>query len=107
MPSENSSGERRTQGAITKTGNTHARRLLVEGAWHHRKPYRPNRALIRRQDAQPPTVRDRATRGDRRLHQRWRRFDARNKPPTIAVVAVARELAGWCWSLAVMDEHQS
>ncbi|MFF4259298.1 hypothetical protein ACFY1L_49855 [Streptomyces sp. NPDC001663] len=54
--------------------------------------------------AQPPAVRDRAERGNRRLHQRWKRFDARDKRPTIAAVAVARELAGWCWSLAFMDE---
>jgi transposase len=48
-------------------------------------------------------VRERAERGNRRLHQRWRRLDGRGKRPTISVVAVARELAGWCWSLAVMD----
>ncbi|MEU9919699.1 IS110 family transposase [Streptomyces sp. NPDC051001] len=104
VPSEASSGERRVQGAITKTGNSHARRLLVEASWHHRKRYRPSRELMRRQAGQPPAVRDRAERGNRRLNQRWKRFDARNKRPTIAAVAVARELAGWCWSLAVMDE---
>ncbi|GGU55018.1 IS110 family transposase [Streptomyces albospinus] len=105
VPSENSSGNRRVQGPITKTGNSHARRLLVEASWHHRKPYRPSRGLARRQDGQPPAVRDRATRGNRRLYQRWKRFDARNKRATVAAVAVARELAGWCWSLATMDEN--
>jgi transposase len=103
VPSEASSGERRVQGPITKTGNSHARRLLVEAPWHHRKRYRPGRELMRRQASQPPAVRDRAERGNRRLNQRWKRFDARDKRPTIAAVAVARELAGWCWSLAVMD----
>ncbi|MEU1596060.1 IS110 family transposase [Streptomyces sp. NPDC005708] len=104
VPSESSSGERRMQGPITKTGNSHARRLLVEASWHHRKRYRLGRELMRRQASQPPVVRDRADRGNRRLHRRWQRFDARDKRPTIAAVAVARELAGWCWSLAVMDE---
>jgi transposase len=101
-PSEQSSGAQRVQGPITKTGNTHARRLLVEAAWHHRKPYRPSRALLARQAGQPAVVRQRAEQGNHRLHQRWRRLDARGKRSTISAVAVARELAGWCWSLAVM-----
>lgn len=102
-PSESSSGARRAQGAITKTGNSHARRLLVEAAWHHRKPYRPSRDLLRRRAGQSVAVRDRAERGNRRLHRRWTRLDARGKRSTISAVAVARELAGWTWSLAVMD----
>jgi transposase len=78
-------------------------RLLVEASWHHRKPYRPSRELLRRQAGQPPAVRDRAERGNRRLHRRWARLDARDKRATVSAVAVARELAGWTWSLAVMD----
>jgi transposase len=103
VPAEYSSGANRAQGSITKTGNTHARRLLVEAAWHHRKRYRPSRELLRRQDGQPPAVRARATAGNQRLHRRWSRFDARSKRPTISAVAIARELAGWCWSLAIME----
>jgi transposase len=103
VPSEQSSGGRRSQGSITKTGNSHARRLLVEAAWHHRKPYRPSRELRARHAGQPAVVRERADRGNRRLHQRWCRLDTRGKRSTISVVAVARELAGWCWSLAVLD----
>jgi transposase len=103
VPSEDSSGQRRRQGSITKTGNTHARRLLIEASWHHRRPYRPSRELIRRRQDQPVAVRDRAERANRRLHQRWVAFDTRNKRSTVACVAVARELAGWCWSLAVME----
>lgn len=103
VPAESSSGDQRSQGAITKTGNTHARRLLVEAAWHHRKRYRPSRELLRRQDGQPPEVRARAELGNRRLYRRWVRFDARSKRATISAVAIARELAGWCWSLAIMD----
>ncbi|MFD7283491.1 transposase [Streptomyces sp. NPDC059862] len=98
VPSEDSSGSRRMQGPITKTGNSHARRLLVEAAWHHRRPYRPSRELIRRRDGQPPAVRNRAACGNRRLNHRWDRLDAQGKRPTITAVAVARELAGWCWS---------
>jgi transposase len=103
VPSESSSGERRRQGAITKTGNGHARRLLVEAAWHHRKRPRPSRELARRREGQSALVRERAVAAERRLHRRWRSFDARGKRSTVAAVAVARELAGWCWSLVVMD----
>lgn len=103
-PSEHSSGGSRSVGSITKTGNGHARRLLVESFWHHRKPYRLSSEMIRRRDGQSPLVRARADRANRRLNQRWRTFDARKKRPTVAAVGVTRELAGWCWSLAVMDE---
>jgi transposase len=111
VPSEFSSGARRVQGGITKTGNAHARRLLVEAAWHHRRPLRPSQQRARRADGQPAAVRARAEAGNRRLHQRWCRLEQRRKRPTVSVVAVARELAGWCWSLAVLDqdgldEHQ-
>jgi transposase len=102
-PSESSSGERRRQGGITKTGNGHARRLLVEAAWHHRRRLRPSRELARRREGQPALVRERAVAAERRLHHRWAAFDARGKRPTVSAVAVARELAGWCWSVAVMD----
>ncbi len=77
--------------------------MLVESSWHHRKPYRLSAEMIRRRDGQPPEVRARADQANRRLNQRWRTFDDRKKRPTVAAVGVARELAGWCWSLAVMD----
>jgi transposase len=105
VPSEASTGGRRVQGPITKTGNGHARRLLVEAAWHHRKRYRATRELLRRQEGQPAPVRRRADAGNRRLHRRWAHLDARGKRSTVSVVAIARELAGWCWSLAIMDDH--
>ena len=59
--------------------------------------------MVRRRDGQSPLVRARADLANRRLHQRWVSLEARKKTSTIAAVAVARELAGWCWSLAVMD----
>jgi transposase len=71
VPSEASSGARRVQGGITKTGNSHARRLLVEAAWHHRKPYRPSRELLRRQAGQSAAVRDRADTPRTRWRGQW------------------------------------
>jgi transposase len=103
VPTESSSGASRSQGSITKTGNAHARRLLIEAAWHHRKPYRPGAELRRRQDRASPAARDRGERANRRLHSRWARFDARHKRAVVANTAIARELSGWCWSLAVLD----
>ncbi len=103
VPSEHSSGASRIQGSITKTGNTHARRLLVEAAWHHRTRYRPGKTLRDRWELAPPAARARGDAGNRRLNQRWNTFTERRKRPVIANVAVARELAGWCWSLAVLD----
>jgi transposase len=103
VPTEDSTGGSRRQGSITKTGNTHARRLLVEAAWHHKQPYRPSKALRDRWQQAPAAARARGHAGNQRLHQRWLSFDARRKRPVIANVAVARELAGWCWSLAVLD----
>ena len=103
VPTEYSSGASRSQGAITKTGNGHARRLLIEAAWHHRQPYRPGMVMRRRWDAASPAARARGQQANRRLHERWCRFDARNKRPVVANTAIARELAGWCWSLAVLD----
>ncbi len=101
VPSEHSSGASRAQGSITKTGNTHARRLLVEAAWHHRKTYRiPGKKMRDRWEKAPAAAAARGHLGNQRLHQRWQIFTDRKKKPVIANVAIARELAGWCWSLA-------
>ncbi|MBO0811967.1 MAG: IS110 family transposase [Microlunatus sp.] len=105
-PSEHSSGGSRSQGPIAKTGNAHARRLLVEAAWQHRKPYRPGPTLHDRWKLAPAAAQARADAGNRRLHRRWERFIAREKRGTIAAVAIARELAGWCWSLATLDNQE-
>jgi transposase len=104
VPSEYSSGTSRAQGAITKTGNTHVRRLLVEAAWHHRSTYRPAAVLRHRWDQAPAAARARAHAGNQRLHARWVGLNLRRKRAVIANVAVARELAGWCWSLAVLPD---
>jgi transposase len=101
-PSEDSTGERRRLGTITKTGNTHARRLLVEAAWHQRRPLRASATLEKHRQGQPAAVRTRADQSARRLHQRWHALEQRGKRRTVVAVTVARELAGHCWALATM-----
>jgi transposase len=104
VPSEDSSGERRRQGSITKTGSRHARRLLVEAAWHYRRAPAKGLALKRRQADQEPHVIALSWKAQQRLHRTWRRLDAeRGKRRTIVAVAVARELAGFCWAIANAD----
>jgi transposase len=104
VPSEHSSGQTRSQGPITKSGNGHVRRLLIESAWNHRRSYRsPSTTMRRRWGAASPAAAARGHAGNRRLHERWLSFAERNKKPVIANVAIARELAGWCWSLATLD----
>lgn len=104
VPTESSSGQSRSQGGLTRTGNAHARRLLVEAAWHHRTAYKPASPTLRARWAlASPAARERAHQGNLRLHRRWRAFEARGKRKVVANAAVARELAGWCWSLAVME----
>lgn len=106
VPSEYSSGQSRSQGGITKTGNSHVRRLLVEAAWQHRRDYRPTRTSVlqARWDRAPIEAKLRGQAGNTRLHRQWVAFTARKKRPVVANTAIARELAGWCWSLAVMDD---
>ena len=104
VPSEHSSGSSRVQGPITKAGNTHVRRLLVEAAWHHRARYTVGKTMRDRWELAPAAARARGDEGNRRLHQRWVKFIDRRKKNTIANVAIARELAGWSWSLAVLEE---
>ena len=94
VPTEHSSGSTRSHGGITKTGNGHARRLLVEAARHHRPRYRPGRNLRRRWDAAPLAARTRGEAANQRLHARWAGLDHRRKHPVVANAAIARERAG-------------
>ena len=103
VPCEHSSGQTRSQGGITKTGNTHARRLLIESAWQHKPAYRPGPGLRAAWAKAPAVVAERADRGNRRLHRRWTALAARHKRHAVANTAIAREPAGWCRSLATMD----
>jgi len=83
VPTESSSGQSRSQGSITKTGNTHARRLLVEAAWQHLKPYRtPGVTMRARWELVPTAARARGHAGNQRLHQRWMHFTVRRSPPS-------------------------
>jgi transposase len=104
VPSEDSTGQTRRQGAITKTGSRHGRRLLVEAAWHYRRAPARGQALKRRQAGQPAHVIVISWAAQQRLHRTWRRLDTeRGKRRTIVAVAVARELAGFCWATANAD----
>ena len=104
VPSENSSGERRRQGSITKAGSGHARRLLVEAAHHYARPPRISGQLKPRQAAHEPWVIELAWRCQRRLYGRWLRLRGeRSKPSGIVAIAVARELAAFCWELCITD----
>jgi transposase len=98
IPSEHSSGAKRAQGAITKTGNAHVRRVLVEAAWHYRHHPFVGAALRARQRGAPDTVVTRAWTAQHRLHRRYQRLAARGKPKQHIVTAVARELTGFVWA---------
>jgi transposase len=103
-PSEDTSGEKRRLGSITKTGSRHARRLLVEAAWHYRRAPAKGQTLRRRQDGQPAHIIEISWQAQRRLHNVWQRLDTqRGKRRTIVAVAVARELTGFCWARANAD----
>jgi transposase len=99
-PSEYSSGERRRQGAITKTGNTHARHALVEGAWVYRYPAKVSRHLQLRLEKLPKAVQDISWKAQVRLCKRYRKLSARGKHANQVVVAVARELIAFMWAIA-------
>jgi transposase len=104
VPSEQSTGDKRRLGQITKTGSRHARRLLVEAAWHYRRPPRRSKTLAARQAGQPAHAIALAWNAQQRLHRTWQRLDSqRGKRRTIVAVAVARELAGFCWAIATTD----
>jgi transposase len=93
-PSEYSSGDQQHRGHITKCGNEHARRLLIEAAWHYQ--HRPRRARL--EPDVPPAVAARAWRAQIRLHHRHRSLTTHGKRSTVATVAVARELTGFLWA---------
>jgi len=99
VPSEDSSGPKRRQGSITKAGNSAARRMLVEVAWHYRFEPRVSPIIATRQDGLPSAVTDIAWKAQLRLTGKYKRLSARRVMKTKAVVAVARELAGFVWAI--------
>jgi transposase len=101
VPSEHSSGNSRRQGAITRTGNRHARRILVESAWTYRYGAHVGREHQIRQQGQPKAIRDIAWKAQLRLTHRYRKLSlGRKMKATKVCVAVARELCGFIWDLA-------
>jgi transposase len=100
VPSEHSSGGSRRQGRITRTGNGHVRRVVVEAAWHYRRQPRMSKAIRQRNDLVSAGVRTIAWKAQKRLHGRLNRLLGRNKPACQAVVAVARELVGFIWAIS-------
>ena len=100
VPSQYSSGPRVRMGHITKTGNGHARRVLVEAAWAHRFPAKIARAHQVRQENLPQAVRDIAWKAQLRLCRRYQRLLAKGKTKNVVVTAIARELVGFMWAIA-------
>ena len=100
VPGERSSGETIRRGGITKTGNTHARRALVEGAWAYRMKARIGRHKVDRIEALPKIIRDIGWKAQVRLCTRYRRLRARGKTANVVNVAIAREMVGFIWSIA-------
>src|SRR5437867_1506386 len=107
VPSEHSSGAAIHRGGITKTGNAHLRRVLVEAAWAYRFPPRCGKALRTRQRGQPDTITAIAWKAQHRLNTRYRRLLGRGKPTAQVVTAVARELVGFIWAIGVATERAS
>lgn len=100
VPSEDSSGTRKRRGSITKTGNGHARRILIEAAWSYRFPARQTTHLIRKAQHASPRSREIAWRAQKRLHYRYNRLLRNGKNHQQAITAVARELVGFIWDIA-------
>ncbi|MEA2120399.1 IS110 family transposase [Halovibrio sp. HP20-50] len=100
VPSEHSSGGSRRQGGITKTGNGHVRRVLVEAAWSYRFPARKTRIIEKRAEQTTPTVQAIAWEAQKRLCGRYRRLAATGKVKQQVTTAIAREMAGFLWAIA-------
>lgn len=105
VPSEHSSGDRTLRGGITKAGNAHARRVLVEAAWHYRHPPRGGVGLRKRREGQPARVVAIAERAHVRLSRRYRAMTTRGKPHNKVVVAIARELVGFLWATLALEQR--
>jgi len=103
VPTENSSGGRRRQGAISKAGNSHARWLLIEAAQHYRLTPKISKELSKRQEPLSKEIKECSWKAQTRLHSRMMKLYARGKPPNKVIVAVARELAGFVWAIFRFD----
>ena len=99
VPSEYSSGSKRRQGSITKAGNSHLRKLLVEAGWHYRSYHPGSKRLTKRREGLPPQLVAYAHRAGRRLNKKYLRLVFSGKPSQVAATAVARELSGFVWGM--------
>jgi transposase len=99
VPSEYSSGKKRKQGGITKTGNGHIRKLLTEAAWHYTKPVKASKWLASKRIGTSETVISYADRAINRLHGKYVKLLFKGKSKQAAVTAVARELSGFLWGV--------
>ena len=99
VPSEHSSSDSRRLGSITKAGNGHARRVLIESSWHYRHSPRLGVPLRKRREGQAASVIAIADKAAQRLHRKYVKLQARGKPMGKVVVAIARELAGFLWAV--------
>jgi len=100
VPSEHSSGEKAKRGSITKTGNGHVRRVLVEAAWAYRLPARISAKLQRRQEGMPHNICAISWQAQLRLCGRYKRLLAKGKASPLITTAIARELCGFIWAIA-------
>ena len=102
VPQESSTGKKRKQGGITKTGNGHIRRLLTESSWHYARPNQVSRRLSERREGTDEQTIGYADKAMKRLHEKYTRLVFKGKTKQTAVTAVARELAGFIWGVMNM-----
>ena len=106
MASENSSGERQRRGGITKTGNAHLRRVVVEAAWAYRHRPAIGLTLRKRQENLSEEVKEMAWKAQHRLHARYGKLVAKGKNKGVVVTAIGRELLGFIWAIGVQVEAE-
>ncbi len=106
VASEHSSGESSWRGGITKTGNAHLRRVVVEAAWAYRHRPSVGETLRKRQAAVSAEIREMAWKAQHRLHERYRKLMARGKEKEKVVTAIGRELLGFVWAIGVKAETE-
>ena len=100
VPSEHSSGDTTRRGGITKTGNTHVRRALIEAAQAYSFPARVSRVILKRQEGLPKNICDISWKAQLRLCGRFRKLTAKGKLRNKVITAIARELCGFIWAIA-------
>lgn len=105
VPSEHSSGASRRQGRITRTGNIHVRRLLMEASWNYQRRGKLSKAIAKRRSLVPPEIQAIAVKAEERLCRRFQRMLSCGKRGTVVVTAIARELAGFVWAIGVAVER--